>query len=100
MHCHRTPLHCAVAYCNLEVIRYLIEHGASLFLMTSDGDTPLAIAQEELKLVKAQQPSDADVLTSAAECLKSLQGQQVQHGHVQYVICVCPMQIWRVGWVY
>ena len=77
----RTPLHCAVAYCNLEVIRYLLEHGASLFLMTRDGDTPLAIAQEELKLVKAEQQSSADVLTSATKCLEYLQGQQAE-GHV------------------
>ena len=46
---HRTPLHCAVAYLNLSAIQLLIRNGASLFLTTSDRQTPLGILQEDVE---------------------------------------------------
>jgi hypothetical protein len=78
----RTPLHCAVAYSNLVVTRYLVEHGASLFLATKDGDTPLHIAEEECKLVKAGQQEresgeDRGTLETAVQCLDYLKGTQL-----------------------
>lgn len=68
-------MHCAVAYSNLEVIRYLVQHGASLFLRTRDGDTPLNIAQEEHKLLGVEQGAGLDDnLKAATECLEYLRG--------------------------
>ena len=37
---HRTPLHCAAFYNDVELCRFLVEHGASVFAMTySDRQT-------------------------------------------------------------
>ncbi len=43
----RTPLHCAVAFDNLYLVKYLVEHGASLYLTTADGDTPVDVASND-----------------------------------------------------
>ena len=72
----RSPLHCAVAYSNLEIVRYLVEHGASMFLATRDGDTPLNIAQEEHKLLKEEEAgSQSHTLEMAARCLEYLKSK-------------------------
>ena len=73
---HRTPLHCAVAYSNLEMIHYLLENGASLFLETRDGETPLKIGVEEYELSQEAVGHGEEVLSSvpAEECLKYLIG--------------------------
>ncbi len=74
--CCRTPLHCAIAYSNVEMVRYQVEHGASLFLATQDGDTPYNIAQEEQKLLMEEgvEPQETHTLQAAAECLEYLTG--------------------------
>lgn len=79
MNVYRTPLHCAVAYSNLVVTRYLVEHGASLFLTTKEGDTPLHIAEEEHKLVRMGQQDGGSTgqdgtLEAATKCLDYLKG--------------------------
>ena len=38
-----------MAYLNLSAIQLLIRNGASLFLKTSDGQTPLGILQEDVE---------------------------------------------------
>ena len=72
-HIYRTPLHCAVAYSNLDMIRYLIGHGASLFLKTGEGETPAKIGMEEYRLQQESQGGKTDETT--IECLKYLTGQ-------------------------
>ena len=68
----RTPLHCAVAYSNLDMIRYLIGHGASLFLKTREGETPAKIGMEEYRLQQESQGGRTNDTT--VECLKYLTG--------------------------
>ncbi len=70
---HRTPLHCAAAYCNLDMIHYLIDNGASLFLTTQDGETPLKIAIEEYE-VQSQGEGKQEGSQTAVECLHYLIG--------------------------
>ena len=72
-HSHRTPLHCAVAYSNLDMIRYLIGHGASLFLETTEGETPVKIGMEEYRLQQESQGGKTNEAT--VECLKYLTGE-------------------------
>ena len=76
--CSRTPLHCAIAYSNVEIVRYLVEHGASMFLATRDGDTPYNIAQEEHKLLleEGEESQNSNTLLSAAKCLEYLRGER------------------------
>ena len=55
------------------MIRYLIGHGASLFLETTEGETPVKIGMEEYRL---QQESQAGKTNEATvECLKYLTGE-------------------------
>lgn len=68
-------MHCAVAYSNVAVIRYLVEHGASLFLTTGEGETPHDIAQEEHRLV-LKEPAHADMLSATTECLRYLKDME------------------------
>ena len=46
---HRTPLHCSASCSNLEMVQYLIHNGASVFMKTVDGQTPLRVAFEEFE---------------------------------------------------
>ncbi len=71
---HRTPLHCAAAYCHLDMIHYLIDNGASLFLTTQDEETPLKIAVEEYK-VQSQGEGKQEGSQMAVECLHYLMGK-------------------------
>ena len=70
----RTPLHCAVAYTNLEMIRFLVQQGASLFMMTKDGDTPLKIIAEEYKSQK-EEDKDSERASQLVACLHHLAGK-------------------------
>ena len=56
-----------------------MEHGASLYLSTKDGDTPLNIAQEEYKLWDGQ--SNSENLHAATECLQYLKGVNTYRLH-------------------
>ena len=62
----------------MAIIRYLIEHGASLFLATGEGETPHDIAKEEHRLV-LDEPAHADMLSATSECLHYLKGQWCHH---------------------
>ena len=82
---YRTPLHCAAAYRNLDIIRYLVQNGSSLFLATQDGDSPLKIAIEEYEVERQSKvESDQDpenrkpkgTPQMAVECLHFLMGEQ------------------------
>ena len=68
----RTPLHCAIAYSNLEMLQYLLENGASLFLEAREGETPLRIGMEEYRL---QQEAQGYTNPATEECLKCLMGE-------------------------
>ena len=70
----RTPLHCAVVYTNLEMIRYLVHQGASLFMMTKDGDTSLKIITEDYKSQK-EEDKDSEKASQLVACLHYLAGK-------------------------
>ena len=70
----RTPLHCAVAYTNLEMVRFLVQQGASLFMMTKDGDTPLKIIAEEYKSQKEEDKDSSEKASQLVACLHHLAG--------------------------
>ena len=70
----RTPLHCAVAYSNCHVISYLLSKGASLFLKTQEGDSPLSLGQVELRA--QQEMAEGGNVAAAEQALHCLQGQQ------------------------
>ena len=80
LHTCRTPLHCAVAYSNTDITRYLVENGASLFLTTKDGDTPLKIGTEEYEIQRGNMSTDGvekgeeSDCQATAECLHYLMG--------------------------
>ena len=59
----RTPLHCAASCSNLEMVQYLIHNGASVFMKTVDGQTPLRVAFEEF-----EESGDTEG-SAASECL-------------------------------
>lgn len=63
----RTPLHLAAASLNLEIIRILIQNGASVFATTADGDSPLDVAVDELSEDDFEQGVDND-------CIKAIRG--------------------------
>lgn len=72
----RTPLHCAAAYRNQEMMEYLLCQGASLYLTTKDGDTPLNIIMEDYKTVKGEE-KDVDQNSKSSQllaCLNYLSG--------------------------
>ncbi|KAL5467223.1 hypothetical protein EMCRGX_G031423 [Ephydatia muelleri] len=54
----RTPLHCAVAYGHLEVIKLLVQNGGALYLETWCGDTALQIAMKECNDLHSQSSQD------------------------------------------
>ncbi len=66
----------------MAMVRYLVEHGASLFLATQDGDTPYHIAQEEHKLLQEEGagPKGNHTHQAAAECLEYLRGELFERG--------------------
>ena len=70
----RTPLHCAVAYRNLEMIKYLVNQGASLFLTTKDGDAPTEILAQDYKAQK-ENKSDSESTSQLVACMDYLQGK-------------------------
>ena len=69
---HRTPLHLAVAYSNPAMLRYLISNGASLFLLTREGESPLKIGLEEYQL---QQKTGDRASTVLEQCIEYLMGK-------------------------
>ena len=74
---YRSPLHCAVAFDNQFLVKYLVEHGASLFLVTSDGDTPLGVATKD----HTEQDDDNDDEEDVDSCFKYLTGRCVYCHH-------------------
>ena len=56
------------------MIKYLLYQGASLYLTTKDGDTPLKIAMEDFKTMKDQE-KDKDQNKRLLACLHYLSGQ-------------------------
>eukprot|EP00731_Ephydatia_muelleri_P026459 Em0018g559a len=55
---NRTPLHCAVAYGHLEVIKLLVQNGGALYLETWCGDTALQIVMKECNDLHSQSSQD------------------------------------------
>ena len=69
----RTPLHVAVAYRNLEMLKFLVHQGASLFVATHDGDTPLKILVEDHKMISKEE-KDSEKTSQLEACLQYLTG--------------------------
>ena len=55
------------------MVQYLLEHGASLFLTTKDGETPLMIGEEECKL-QGDDGLGGGVNQLTADCLQLIKG--------------------------
>ena len=41
-----TPLHAAVACGNVELVKYLVQHGASLVAINADGNMPIDLVED------------------------------------------------------
>lgn len=64
------------------LVKYLVEHGASLFLTTNDGDTPLTVAQKEKVMEERAEGGGGGKGkekegTGMDDCLHYLQGERV-----------------------
>ena len=75
----RTPLHCAVAYGHLEVIKLLVQNGGALYLETWCGDTALQIAMKECNDLHTQ---------SSQDILQYLRGERQKSGSACSCVCV------------
>ena len=56
------------------MIKYLVHQGASLFLTTKDGDTPIEILVEDYKTQK-ENKEDSERTSQLVACLDYLQGK-------------------------
>ena len=56
------------------MIKYLVHQGASLFLTTKDGDTPIEIIMEDYKAQK-ENNNDSERTSQLVACLEYLQGK-------------------------
>ena len=57
------------------MIQYLVYQGASLFLTTKDGDTPIEILAEDYRAQK-ENKNDTESTSQLVACLDYLQGKQ------------------------
>ena len=56
------------------MIKYLVHEGASLFLTTKDGDTPIEILAEDYK-AQRESKNDSESSSHLVSCLDYLQGK-------------------------
>ena len=69
------------------MIRFLVHQGASLFMITNDGDTPLKIIAEEYKSQK-EEDKDTEKASQLIACLHYLAGKTTKAEKQYYCLII------------